>query len=205
MTHLYLDCETSGLLKRSAPIESAEQPFIVSIAAELCRDDGTRIAGIDTAIRAPEGRKITAGAQSVHGVSSAQAARSGVSELAALGVICGRESFVSQARYVIGHGIEFDRQIITATMARLGREPTAWLRPGLCFLDTMLAATPFCKLAGEHESGGYKWPSLDEACQILLTEEPRAGHHDALDDIQRTKRLYFWLRDRRAFDLPEAA
>ncbi|HWL06769.1 MAG TPA: hypothetical protein VNQ99_17835 [Xanthobacteraceae bacterium] len=76
----------------------------------------------------------------------------------------------------------------------------AWLRPGLEFVSTMDAATPFCRLPGTHESGGYKWPSLDEACEQLLEMEPRAGHHNAWDDVQRCKRLYHWLRDQRAFE-----
>lgn len=193
-------------MKRNLPLESVEQPWIVSMAAELCDADGNHIAGLDTGIRAPEGRKISSGATAVHGVSSARAARTGVSELAALGVLCGRESFVSQARYVIGHGISFDREIITSTMARLGREPSAWIRPGLTFLDTMVTATPFCRLPHDppREDGSYKWPTLDDSCQILLGEPPRQGAHKPWDDIQRCKRLYFWLRDHRAFDLEAA-
>lgn len=204
MTHLFVDIESSGLLKKNLPLDSAEQPWVVSLAAELCDDTGRQLACINTGIRA-NGRKITEGARLVHGVSSQLAGRTGISELAALGVLCGRESLASQARFVIGHGLGFDRDVITSVLARNGRDATIWMRPGLQFVDTMTAATPFCKIASEHESGGYKWASLDEACEILLEEPPRTGRHSAWDDVQRCKALYFWLRDRGVFELEGAA
>jgi hypothetical protein len=204
MTLLFVDCETSGLFKKNLPLDSDQQPWVVSLAAELCDDVGRQVASINTGIRA-NGRKITDGAQAVHGVSSATAGRTGVSELAALGVLCGRESFASQARYVIGHGISFDRDVITSVLARNGRDATTWARPGLTFIDTMLAATPFCKLPSDRDDGSYKWPSLDEACDLLLNEPPRTGPHNAWEDIQRAKLLFFWLRQRGALDIEAAA
>ncbi len=204
MTLLFVDTETSGLFKKNLPMDSDQQPWVVSLAAELCDDSGRQIASINTGIRA-NGRKITEGARLVHGVSSQLAGRTGVSELAALGVLCGRESLASQARYAIGHGISFDRDVITSVLARNGRDAITWVRPGLMFVDTMTTAAPFCKLPSDHESGGYKWPSLDDACEILLNEPRRAGHHSAWDDIQRCKALFFWLRDRGALEMGAAA
>lgn len=200
---LFIDCETSGLIKRNLPLDSAEQPWCCQIAAELCDEVGNQLACLNTRIRA-NGRTIDEGARNVHGVSSALAGRTGVSELSALGVLCGRESLASQARYAIGHGIEFDRDVVTSVLARHGRDATTWTRPGLEFIDTMKAAAPFCKLPSDHDSGGYKWPSLDEACQILLGESPRVGHHDAWSDITRCKHLFFWLRLRGAFEMEAA-
>lgn len=204
MTLLFVDCETSGLFKKNLPMDSDQQPWVISLAAELCDDQGRQLASINTGIRA-NGRKITDGAQKVHGVSSALAGRTGVSELAALGVLCGRESLASQARYVVGHGVSFDRDVITSVLARNGRDATTWVRPGLTFQDTMTAATAFCKLPSDLDDGSYKWASLDEACEILLSEPPRTGPHNAWDDLQRCKLLFFWLRSRGAFETEEVA
>jgi DNA polymerase-3 subunit epsilon len=201
---LFVDTETSGLIKKGLPLSSPEQPWVVNLAAELTDANGAQLACISTGIRA-NGRTVTDGAHKVHGVSSAAAARTGVSELAALGVLCGRESLVSQARYVIGHGISFDRDVVTSVLARQGRDATTWVRPGLVFVDTMLAAAPFCGIQSEHESGGYRWPSLDQACETLLSQSPRIGPHSAWDDVQRCKALYFWLRDHSAIELEAAA
>lgn len=202
--YLFIDCETSGLLKKNLPLDDPSQPWVVSLAAQLCDNSGNELAAIRTGIRAGD-RKVSDGAKKVHGISSQLASRTGVSELAALGVLCGRESLASQARYVVGHGLDFDRDVINSVLARNGRDAKTWTRPGLQFVDTMTAATPFCKLTSEHESGSYRWPSLDDACRILLGEEPRAGVHDAWDDLRRCRSLFFWLRERGAFDLEAAA
>jgi len=204
MTLLFVDTETSGLFKKNLPMDSDQQPWVVSLAAELTDDKGRQIASISTGIRA-NGRKITEGAQRVHGVSSALAGRTGVSELAALGVLCGRESLASQARFCIGHGIRFDRDVITSVLARNGRDATTWIRPGIEFRDTMTTAAPFCRIPSDHESGGYRWPKLREALSILLGEEMQTGIHDAWSDLQGAKRLYFWLLERGAYEAEAAA
>lgn len=204
MTLLFINCQTSGLFKKGLALDDPNQPWVCSIAAELTNDSGDQLAAIRTGIRAGD-RKVTEGAQKVHGISSQLASRTGVSELSALGVLCGRESFASQARYVVGHGLQFDKDVITSVLARNGRDAKTWVRAGLQFIDTMTAAAPFCKLKSEHESGAYRWPNLDEACKVLLGEEPRAGVHDAWNDLHRCKALFFHLRERGAFDLEEAA
>lgn len=203
MSILFLDLETSGLIKKGLPLDSPEQPWCVSLAAELSDSEGNPLALLSTGIRA-NGRKIADDARKVHGISSAISGRTGVSELAALGVLCGRESLASQALYAVGHGISFDRDVVISLLARHGRDATSWTRPGLQFVDTMTAAAPFCRLPSDHESGGFKWPTLDECCAILLGEPERTGHHNALDDLQRTKRVFFWLRAHNAFEMEAA-
>lgn len=202
--YLFLKIESSGLLKKNLPLEDANQPWVVSLAAQLCDASGNELAAIRTGIRA-NGRAIASDASAVHGISSRKASYSGVAEKSALRLLCGKESFVSQARYVVGHGMQFDKDVITSLILRNGWDASVWTRQGVEFCCTMLAAAPFCKLASEHESGSYRWPSLDDACRILLDEEPRAGVHDAWDDLRRCRSLFFWLRERGAFDLEAAA
>lgn len=201
---LFVDVETSGLIKRGLPLESPEQPWIVSIAAQLVDAAGNELASLNTRIRAA-GRSIAEDAKAVHGISAREAGRGGVAEKSALRLLCGSQSLASQARFVIGHGLQFDKDVITGSLMRNGWDASVWLRPGLTFIDTMLAAAPFCKLPSDHENGGYRWPSLDDACRILLGQEPRAGHHTAMDDLRRTRDLFFWLRERGAFEMDKAA
>lgn len=197
---LFLDTETSGLLKRNLPLESPEQPWIVSIAAQLCDNSGNELAAFRSGIRA-HGRSISDGAKAVHGISTREAGKGGVAEKSALRILCGRESFAAQARFVIGHGLDFDRDVIAGSLLRNGWDAAVWLRPGLSFINTMTSAAPFCKLPSDHDSGSYKWPSLDHACELLLGEPPRVGRHDAWDDLNRCSRLFFWLRDRGTFEV----
>lgn len=189
---LFVDCETSDLLKKDLPLADPSQPWCVSLAAELCDDDGTTRDFLHTRIRS-EGRMVRPGAKAVHGINSVDAGRDGVSETAALGVLIG---FAAQASTVVGHGVDFDRKVIEGVLIRRGKDTRMWVRPGLSFVDTMLAATPVCRLPHDppSASGQFKWPSLDSACEAILHELPRAGHHSAWDDCQRAKRLYFALR-----------
>lgn len=200
---LMVDVETSGLIKKNLPLESPEQPWLVWIAAQLCDNEGRELAAIRTRIRA-NGRSIPDDARAVHGISTRDAGKGGIAEKSALRVLCGHESLVSQARIVAGHGIGFDKSVITGSIIRNGWDTSVWTRPGLQFIDTMQAATPFCKLTSAHDSGGYRWPSLDEACEILLNEPPRVGAHDAWQDLHRAKRLYFHLRSLGTFEAEAA-
>jgi hypothetical protein len=200
--YLFVKALTSGHIKKALPLDATDQPWVVHISAQLADADGTEIASINTGIRA-SGRTVGSDAAAYHGVSTRRASVSGTSEKAALSVLCGKESLASQARYIIGHGL--CRDTIKSVILRNKWDSSVWERHGVCFVDTMTAATPFCKLKGEHDSGSYRWPSLDEACEALLGEPPRAGHHDAWDDLRRAKALFFWLRERGAFDLEVAA
>jgi DNA polymerase III epsilon subunit-like protein len=160
------------------------------VAADLCDNDGSSRDFMFTRIRS-DGRMIKDGARDVHGITSRQAGRDGVSETAALGVLIG---FAAQASMVLGHGVSFDRQVIEGLLLRRGKDARMWVRPGLQFIDTMTAATPVCRLPSGRDDGQFKWPSLDVACETILHEQPRSGHHSAWDDCQRTKRLYLALR-----------
>jgi hypothetical protein len=203
MTLLFLDTETSGLPRKDRPADAPEQPWVCFLAADLSDQHGNTLALLSTAIRA-NGRHIGAGATRIHGVTTAQAGRTGISELAALAVLCGRESLASQAQYLVGHGISFDRDVIVSVLAKNGREAATLCRPGLTMIDTMTAAAPFCQLPTDHDSNSYRWPKLKEACAILLGETVQEGPHDAFEDLRSTKRLFFWLRSHNAFEMEAA-
>lgn len=186
---LAIDVESSDLLKRTLPLDDAAQPWPVSLAAILCDDDGTEQDFFHTRIRS-DGRMIRPGAQAVHGIGSSAAGRHGVSEVAALGMLVG---FAAQATRLIGHAIEFDRDVIIATLRRLDKDDRMLVRPGLELVDTMKAAAPVCRIPSGRDDGQFKWPTLDEACATVLGEAPRTGPHNAYDDALRARRLYLAL------------
>lgn len=198
---LIIDSETSGLMKRELPIDHEGQPWVVSLSAELCDTKLRQLDFFSTRIRA-DGRKIEAEATGVHGISSADAGRSGIPEVTAIGMLC---HFASQARYVVGFGIDFDRKVIESILMRRRKDTRLWVREGLEFVDVMKPAAHICKLPSPHESGSPRWPSLDEACEIILGEPPREGSHTGWDDLQRTKRLFSKLAADRVIEIPEIA
>lgn len=197
---LFADIETSGLIKRELPMDHVGQPWAVSMAAMLATIDGEEMDAFHTRIRAEEGRKIAPGAEAVHGISSRAAGRSGVSEVVALGMLCG---FSAQAKYVIGYGIDFDRKVVESLLMRRQKDTRLWTRPGLEFVDLMLPCTQICKIEPKEprSDGNWKWPSLDEAIQHILGEAPRAGHHHANEDIGYVRRLYLELRKRNMLEI----
>lgn len=197
MMALLVDIETSDLLRADLPLSDPAQPWACAVAAELCREDGTAVDFISTRIKS-EGRAIRAGAEAVHGVSTRMAARAGVSEVAALAILC---DFAAQADCLVGYGVPFDRKVVESLLLRRGKDARMWVRPGLQVVDLIPACTAICKLPSEHPSGGYKWPSLDEACERILRLLPRPGHHNAWDDLVRTKGLWMELRERGALEV----
>jgi DNA polymerase III epsilon subunit-like protein len=194
---LSIDCETSNLPTREMAVTDKQYPWPVRIGAALFDDNGRDQAIFSTGIRA-DGRSIAPDAQNVHGISTRQANKSGIPELVALSVIC---HLASEASLLVGFNVEFDRDILVAAIIRHDQDPRRLLRPGLRLVDLMKPCAPFCKLPTDHDSGSYRWPSLDDASRILLGEEERTGPHTDWDDLQRAKRLFFWLRDRGALDI----
>jgi DNA polymerase III epsilon subunit-like protein len=193
---LFCDVESSDLLRGDLPLGDPAQPWCVSIGAELATNDGESVDFFSTRIRS-DGRMIRSCATEVHGITSRQAARQGVSELAALGMLMG---FAAQAKIVVGHGIDFDRKVIESQLLRLGKDARMWVRPGLQFVCTMLAAVAICRIPGTGSDGQFKWPKLDETLAALGLP-PRPSPHTAWSDLQSTKAAYFALKARNLLEV----
>lgn len=200
---MFLDTETSSLPTLALPVGDTGQPWAVAVAAELTDIDGNSLASFYSRIRA-DGRKIREDAQKIHGISSLAAARSGIPEVVALGVLV---HFASQANYAIGHSVVFDKEVIEGLLIQRGKSKDLWSRPGLEWVCTMRAATPLCKIKPDkpRDDGQYKWPTLDQACIALIVGAvARSGHHNAWDDMKRAQALYFELRRRGVYEISGA-
>jgi hypothetical protein len=197
---LFVHLATSDFFKRGLPLTDPSQPWIVAIAAELADIEGHALDFVSTRVRAAPGRKIREGAEARHGITSREAAKTGISEIVALGMLCG---LAAQARFVVGHGIEFDRLTVESVLLRSGKDARLWMRPGLESLDTMTSAAPFCRIKANppRDDGQFKWPSLDDACHALLGEPKREPPLDLWESVQRTKRLFLHLRSLNAYEL----
>lgn len=192
---LFVDSETSGLYDKSKPPGDPSHPWIVSLAADLREDDGRRVQGgqFDLRIRADEGRTIHPKATVVHGISTRDAQRFGVSEKAAIGILI---SLIGLSDRVVGHGIEFDRMVIHSIVARSKGSEGAIktiMQPRRQWICTMKAATVPCGIRKADDPDSFKWPSLDEAAEALCGIPPRSGPHTAFDDVQRSAAVYFAL------------
>lgn len=188
---LFFDIQTSDLLRRDLPLDDPNQPWIVYIAAELTNRDGNHIAGFDTGVRA-DTRKIRPGAEKAHGISNREAARQGVNEIVALGMLIG---LAAQAEYAIGYAMEFRRDCVTSALLRRGKSTDIWTRPGLQFVDLQKPAASFCKLPSERDSGEYRWPKFDEACRCLIPDGAGGS------DMERLRAIFSYLHNSNALDI----
>lgn len=183
---LFIDMESSGLIKKDRPIGDPSQPWAVSVAVLLV--DGKRRDDACFRIRAEEGRKMSPEAEKIHGISLREAQKAGVPELVMLSLV---SNFAKDAEVIVSHGT-FDRDLMISLLRRRSKPDSVWTHPGLVCHNTADITKPLCRLPFEdpEKAGEWRWPSLDEAGAILLGEAPREGIHDPRDDLCRLERIW---------------
>lgn len=193
---LFFDVETTGLpSRRGATYREVDAwPRIVSISWALATG-ADAIAAHRSAIIRPDGFTIPAGAERVHGISTAHALQHGrrlgdvLEELAA-------DCVVHVPFRLVAHNMDFDRNVLFSELVRAARLPPApkLLRalealPTYC---TMLTSVNLCRLPGRY--GDYKWPRLEELHEHLFGQG-FPGAHDAAADVLACMRCYFAMRE----------
>ncbi len=154
--YIIFDTETTGLPQNyNAPITDLDNwPRAVQIAWQLHESDGRLISANNIIIK-PEGFSIPFNAVKVHGITTEKALSVGEDLKSVI------EKFaldVNRAKYLVGHNIEFDINVMGAEFIRAGFELdlTQFQR-----LDTKEWGTDFCAIPGG-KGGKYKWPTLGE-------------------------------------------
>ena len=189
---LALDTETTGLIDKAKPLGDDSQPRIVQVGAILAEDNGDIVTEIRDIYIRPAGWKTKPGAETVHGISDKMANRFGISEIAALGLIVGLSANVKR---VIGHGVEFDRDIVSGTLMRLGKSTELFRRPRLQWCCTMKGMNEICSIESQYVDGASKWPTLAEAYFHAFGREPDR-QHSAFHDAATALEIYLWLIDK---------
>ena len=186
---LAFDTETTGLIDKAKPLGDDSQPRIVQVGAILAEDNGDIVTEIRDIYIRPAGWKTKPGAETVHGISDKMANRFGISEIAALGLIVGLSANVKR---VIGHGVEFDRDIVSGTLMRLGKSTELFRRPRLQWCCTMKGMNEICSIESQYVDGASKWPTLAEAYLHAFGREP-VWQHSAFYDAHSALEIYLWL------------
>ena len=203
--YLFIDCETSGFVLDDVPLGDDAQPWIVQIAWAHADDSGKTLSRASMLVKA-DGRKIKPGAEAVHKITARQCEQNGFPEnymLAQLAHAAG----ISQA--IVSYG-DFDARVVESLLLRMERRSNRqrgvfrnrWRRPGLEFVNVMFpSAQQACKLPSNVDwSTEYSWPSLDKAAEIILGVKRESDVHDAWEDLELLKAIYFELRKRGHFD-----
>ena len=184
---LIFDTETTGLPKNfKAPISDTENwPRCIQIAWQLHAADGTLIEHKDFIIK-PSGFDIPFQSEKIHGISTALAHQNG-EELGA--VLQEFNQAISKAKFIIGHNIPFDINIMGCEFFRLQVESPLSSLP---ILDTCTEKTAqLCQIKGGR-GGRFKLPTLTELNQHLFNE-PFAEAHNATADVEATTRCFLEL------------
>ncbi len=183
---LIYDTETTGLPKDyNAPLTDSDNwPRMVQISWQL-HDELGNLLDVKNYIIKPENYEIPYAVVKVHGITTERALKQGVLLSQVL------EEFnqsLNKAKFVVGHNIEFDNNIIGAEFHRKNISTTLFDRKTL---DTKNESTEYCAIPGG-KGGKYKWPKLEELHEILFREKFDMAHNAAAD-VEATARCFFEL------------
>jgi DNA polymerase-3 subunit epsilon len=182
---LVFDTETTGLIKKSLPLDHPDQPRIVQLGAILYSDAGEVRAELNLIIK-PDGWTIPKEAAAVHGITTEIAEQYGVPLAFALSLF---NQLVKLADMVVAHNYDYDNPVVEGEFIRLGKPCPLTGKNNFC---TMKAATDVVKEPG---SRGYKWPRLQTTHKFLFGSEFE-GAHDAMADVRACGRVFFELKKR---------
>ena len=191
--YLIFDTETTGLPKRwKAPVSDTDNwPRCVQLAWQLHDDDGTLLEQDDYIIK-PEGYNIPYDAEKIHGISTQLAQEKGKPLQEVLELF---NKALEKTKFLVGHNLGFDLNILGAEYYRLNTENPL---PNFPVLDTCTEITAtLCKLPGGR-GGKFKLPTLTELYNHLFKEN-FAEAHNATADVEATTRCFLELIRRRVF------
>ena len=184
---LIFDTETTGLPKRwDAPLTDSDNwPRCIQIAWQVHDSNGQCLSHEDFLIK-PDGFKIPYDSEKIHGISTELADKDGVSLEE---VITKFKSVLKDCKFICGHNVKFDLNILGAEFYRVeSNNPIE----GFPVIDTCTEETAsFCLLPGGR-GGRYKLPTLSELHQSLFNSEFQEAHN-ATADVEATSRCLFEL------------
>ena len=191
---IVFDTETTGLPKiDNAPVSDVDNwPRLVQLSWQV-HDALGRLVEYQNHIVIPDGFEIPILAKAVHGISTEHALKYGrpLNE-----VLDAFMQSASQAKYLVGHNLNFDLNVLGAEFIRAGRENPL---PQWPVVDTMSEkVTDFCQLPGG-KNGKFKSPRLGELHHILFGEDFDSAHN-ACADVQATTRVFLELLRRGIID-----
>lgn len=195
--YLIFDTETTGLPKNwIAPITDSDNwPRCIQLAWQV-HDELGKLVEVKNFIIKPEGFDIPFNASKIHGISTERALKTGQELTFVLNEF---NKALSQAKFVIGHNVNFDLNIVGAEFHRTG---IASNMMEMNKLDSCSEATAtLCQIPGGR-GGKFKLPKLQELHQFLFQEE-FVEAHNASADVEATARCFLELIRKKVLTLSE--
>ena len=184
--YLTFDSETTGLPKNfKAPISDSENwPRLVQLAWQINDKEGKLINNKSFLIK-PDNFTIPYNSEKIHGISTQIALEKGIDLIIALKDF---EKDLKKCKYIIGHNINFDKNILGAEFYRKNIESDLLNKISI---DTGHISKQYCNLKGGF-GGGLKMPKLIELYEILFGKK-FSDAHDAAYDVNATAKSFFYL------------
>jgi DNA polymerase-3 subunit alpha len=185
--YLIFDTETTGLPKKwNAPILDINNwPRCVQLAWQIHDNLGNCIESKDFLIK-PDGYNIPYDSQKIHGISTELAERDGHDLLE---VLTQFNEAVKNSKFIIGHNVKFDLNIMGCEFYRLKVKNNLEVSK---ILDTCYEKTAtLCEIPGGR-GGKYKFPTLTELHSYLFSTS-FADAHNATADVEATTRCFLEL------------
>ena len=194
---LIFDTETTGLPRNyNAPLTDFDNwPRMVQVAWQLHDIKGNLISSNSIIVK-PSGYTIPFNAVQVHGITNERAQEEGQELKAVLNEFI---DAVKQTKYLCGHNIEFDINIIGSELLRCGLENVL---SNMSFIDTKNdQTTEFCAIPGGR-GGKFKWPTLTELYTKLFNNTFEEAHNAAFD-VLATAKVFFEIIKRKITKVAE--
>ena len=185
--YLIFDTETTGLPKKwNSPVTDSDNwPRCIQLAWQL-HDDSGKLTSSNSFLIKPDNFDIPYESEKVHGISTALAQKDGLNLRE---VIQKFLTDLDKAKYLVGHNVKFDINIIGAELYRLG---IVTKFSDLKVIDTCTEITAnLCKIKGGR-SGKFKFPTLIELYDHLFSDSFDQAHN-ASADVEATARSFFEL------------
>lgn len=181
---LVFDTETTGLPRsHKAPLTDFENwPRAIQIAWQLHDEKGHLIEAKSHLIQ-PEGFDIPFEAFKIHGISTEKAKKDGIPLQE---VLTEFQAAVDQSKYLVGHNIEFDINVMGCEYLRKGFEEKLTPKD---VIDTVPETVEYVAIPGG-KGGGFKYPKLEELHQKLFGKGFDDAHN-AIADVEVSARAFF--------------
>ena len=193
--YIFFDTECNGLpfSNKLGVDDTSNWPRMIQLAWLVTNEHGN-ILKRQSHIIYPQGFIITNEVENLTGITTSRAKSEGVNLRTVLNEFM---DDLVDAELVIGHNIDFDKHVLGCELYRERLDyDELFNKESVC---TMQRSTNFCAIPNPNSYyGGYKWPKLEELYQKLFNTT-LSNAHDALSDVEATRKCYFELKQQGIF------
>lgn len=186
---IVLDVETTGFTNSKLLPNDPMQPYLVQLTMLDVDEESKYIRQSFNTLIAPDGWEIPENVQAIHGISTEHAAKYGT----ALNHVIPVALSMWNGQKLVGHNVEFDRDVISYAIARLyGPESPyyqAWIEAEL--FCTMKSAMTIVQ--ARTVKGALKYPKLAEAYSFFFQRELQNAHSANADAVAALE-IYYALQ-----------